>query len=315
MTDAAQDDRSYLDPAVLAAIASLELRARTVVEGYRAGIHRSPHPGISVEFAQHRAYTQSDDVRHVDWKVFGRTDKLYVKRHEQETDLRCILAVDASASMGYTPRVSDRGRCTKYVYATTLAACLAYLALQQRDSVGLGVFDERIRAWVRPSSQPATLRAILENLHGAVGPGKTSLGTVLRDLAHRLDRRSLVIVISDLLDDPDTVRRGLEHLRSRGHDLIVLQVLDVDEWTFPFDGPTRFDGLESSGRLCVDPVTLRESYRAEIRKFTSTLARACRANRIDYETLTTDVPLDVGLTRYLAKRSACRRSLQLRIES
>jgi uncharacterized protein (DUF58 family) len=300
MPGVAQEYRHYLDPLTLSKIASLDLRARTIVEGFLAGIHRSPNQGASVEFSQHRAYTQGDDIRRLDWKLFGRTDKLYVKQYVQETDLLCLLAVDVSESMAYRPQ---SGAWTKYDYATSLAAALAYLALQQRDHVGVAVFDESIRRWIRPSRQPQTWKTVIQSLHQAVGPRKTGIRAVLDDAAQRLERRALIVLISDLLDDPDEIISGLKHLRHRGHDVIVLHVLDTEELSFPFSGPMLFEGMEAGGRLLTDPADLREQYMDELGRFTGALRQSCRALQSDYELMATDSPLDVALSRFLATRA------------
>lgn len=321
------ESRRYLHPATLSRIASLELRARTVVEGFLGGMHRSPYQGVSVEFAQHRAYAQGDDLRHLDWKVFGRTDKLYVKQYAQETNLLCVLAVDASESMGYSAGPgafrlpSDGGEdgdgspasalpaaWTKYDYGSTLAASLAYLALQQGDAVGVAVFDERVRRWVRPSSQGAAWDAVVQGLQGGVGPRRTSLRAALDDLAGRLERRALLILVSDLLDKPDETIGGLRRLRYRGHDVIVMHVLHGDELAFPFRGPTLFDGLEAAGRMQVDPLALREQYLLEVQRFVHGLRTHCRGLHVDYGLLSTEDPLELALSRFLAMRAASIRT-------
>jgi len=315
MLPKADDYRRYFHPATLSRIASLELRARTVVEGYLAGMHRSPSAGASVEFAQHRAYAQGDDLRHLDWKVFGRTDKLYVKQYAQETNLNCVLAVDTSESMAYvgTRTASqdtdgDWSGWTKYEYASTLAASLAFLALRQGDAVGLALFDESTRKWIRPSTQGAGWTAIVQGLHDAVGPRRTRLQSALSDLAGRIERCSLIVLVSDLLDEPDGTLRALRQLRYRGHDLIVIHVLDADEVNFPFQRQTLFSGLEMTGRMLVDTVALRQQYLSELRRFVTVLRRQCLGLHIDYALLSTDAPLDMALSRFLATRAASIRS-------
>jgi uncharacterized protein (DUF58 family) len=235
---------------VLAKISGLEQRARLLVEGYFSGMHRSPYRGASVEFADHRQYVQGDDLRHLDWKVYARTDKNYLKEYEQETNLTCVLVVDCSESMSYR---SDDAPMSKHEYATCIAAALAYLALRQQDSVGLALFDERVTKFLRPSNNPAQWKTLIRELLSATGPGKTSLRAVLDELAERLRQRSLVVVISDMFDEPRRTLKGLRHLRYRQHETIVFNVWDPAELTFPFVGPTRFEGLEGRGPLLTDP--------------------------------------------------------------
>ena len=223
MQGRAQDVRTYLDPAVLARISGLELRARLVVEGLLAGMHHSPRRGISIEFADHRIYSQGDDLRHIDWRLFGRTDKYYIKEYEQETNLNLVLAVDCSESMNY--RSTSQG-LSKHEYATALGAAIAYLALRQQDSVGLALFDERITEFVRPSNNLHHWRTLVRELAGGTGPAKTSLGQVCNELAERLHHRTVIILISDLFDDAEAILRGFRHLRYRRHELIVWNLWD-----------------------------------------------------------------------------------------
>jgi uncharacterized protein (DUF58 family) len=290
----------YLRPEVLAKIGNLELRARMVVEGFFSGMHRSPYRGLSIEYADHRPYTQGDDFRHIDWKIFGRTDKYYIKEYEQETNLECVLVVDASESMTYR---SSGSALSKYEYAAVAAASLAHLALhKQRDSVGLVVFDESIRRFVRPSRNPNHWRALVRELDRGTGTAKTSIRRVLDDLAERLDHRVLIIMFSDLLDDVDEVLKGLNHLRFRRHEMIVGCVWDEAEFEFPFRGPTRFEGLEREGHLLTEPRNLRDRYLAEVERFMETLRLGCYRRHMDFTALRTSTPLDVAIGTYLATR-------------
>lgn len=308
--DPVQSYRKYLEPSVLARIGALELRARLVVEGYFSGLHRSPYRGWSAEFADHRVYTQGDDVRHIDWKLFGRTDKHYIKEYEQETNLHCVLVVDCSESMSYR---SASSAMTKHEYSTSLAAALAYLALQQRDSVGLVLFDERITHYVPPSNNPAHWKTIVGDLQGKTGPAKTALRSVLADLADRLKSRSMIVLISDLFDDPDELMTGLHLLRFRRHEIIVCAVWDYAERYFPFERSTLFDGLEATGRLLAHPRTVRERYLEEARSFLERMSRGCRELHIDFAQFDTSSPLDVALSTYLATRSASIRQRSSRV--
>lgn len=301
MPNTASDYRRYLDAKTLARIEPLELRARLVVEGFYSGMHRSPYQGLSVEFAEHRQFTQGDDLRHIDWKVYGRTDKRYVKRYVEETNLVCMLVVDASESMSYRSHAAE---LSKFEYATSAAAALAYLAIQQHDSVGLVSFDEKIGRYVKPANHSSHWKTLVNELERPTGGVKTSVRAVLDDLAERLKRRTLVVLISDLFDDVESIIKGLQRLQYRRHDIIVLHVLDPAELTFDFRGPTRFDGLEGMGRLDVDPAAIRKPYLEEVDRFLTTLRAQCRRLHIDCETLNTGERLDLALSAYLANRAA-----------
>ncbi len=308
----ADDYRKYLDPKVLARISGLELRARLIVEGFFTGMHRSPHRGISIEFADHRAYTQGDDLRHIDWKVFGRTDKYYIKEYEQETSLNLLLVVDASESMNYR---SDSQAMTKYEYAASLAAAMAYLTLQQHDSVGLALFDEKVTSFIRPSNSGHQWRAIAKDLAGHTGQAKTSMDLVLRELAERTTHRTLIVLISDLFEDVDVLLKGFKHLCYRNHELVVWNLWDPAELTFPFRGPTMFEGLESTGQLLVEPRSLRARYQEEVKRFQDQLKSGCGRMQVDYSLLDTSMMLDVALSGYLATRSTRLRQRASRVSA
>ena len=308
--DKTDEHRNYLDPRVLARISGLALRARLIVEGYFSGMHRSPYRGLSIEFASHRQYVQGDDLRHIDWKVYGRTDRYYIKEYEQETNLNCVLLVDRSASMSYR---SDEALMTKHDYAASLAAAIAYLALRQRDAVGLACFDQTLKQFVRPSNNSGHWKTILTELEGGPGPGKTSIGSVLSELAERLSRRTLIFVISDMFDDVDTILRGLKHLRYRRHEVVICNLWDPAELTFKFRGPMLFDGLEGSGQMLAEPGSLRERYLAEVERFRTTLQAGCSRLHIDYVTFDTSTPLNVALSAYLASRASRIRQRSSRV--
>jgi uncharacterized protein (DUF58 family) len=304
VSEAATDYRRYLEPRTLARIGSLDLRARLIVEGLMAGMHRSPYHGISVEFAQHRQYVPGDDIRHVDWKVFAKTDKVYLKQYQEETNLHLICVVDASESMGYGSVGEGEASWSKYDYATAIAAALSYLAIRQQDSVGLAIFDNELRRYFKPSNSPGQWKTITHELLLVPRRKKTGTGKVLDQLAEKLTHRSLVVVLSDFFDDMDSVQQGLRHLRYRKHEVIAFQVLDPMEVEFPFQDVTLFKGLEEMGELLTEPQSLRQGYLAELSEFTSQLKRICRGLHIDFTQLNSGQPLDVALSGFLAVRAA-----------
>ena len=291
--------RRYLHPEAIARIARLELRARAVVEGVLAGLHKSPYKGQSVEFLQHREYARGDDLRRVDWKVWGRQDRLYVKEFEEETNLRVTLLVDGSASMNY-----GSGPLDKYDYAATLAASLAWLALSHGDAVGCCVFDDKVRANVPPRTKRSHLASVVEVLETPRAGRPTAFLPVLRSLAETLPRRGLVMVISDLLGDRDGVFQGMQLLRKRGHDLVLLHVMDDDELDFPFEGPTRFEGLELPDAIACNPRSLRAGYLAAVGAFLDDVRTRAAAVRCDYSLIRTGEPVDAALVKLLARRAS-----------
>jgi uncharacterized protein (DUF58 family) len=294
----------YLQPDVLAKIGGLEFRARQVVEGFISGMHRSPYHGFSVEFAQHREYVPGDDLRHLDWRVYGKSDRYYVKQYEEETNLRAHLLVDCSSSMSYPEHRAAGGRLNKFEYAATLAASLAYLLIHQQDAVGLLLFDNEIRSHLPPSSNHAQLQSILAQLEQARLERPTQTRALFTQLAGELPRRSVAILISDLLSDVEEVVRGIETLRHGNHEIIVMHVLDRDEREFPFQDNTLFEGLEAPElAVTADPQSLRREYLSVLANFVDRIRSTCTNSRIDYVGLSTADPLDVALRRYLAQRS------------
>jgi len=291
--------QKYLNPQVLARLEGLQLRARLIVEGYVSGVHRSPYHGFSIEFAEHREYAPGDDLRYLDWKVFGRTDKFYLKQFEEETNLVCSLLLDTSESMRYQ---SDAAPMSKLEYARCAAAALAYLILQQQDSVGLVTFDREIRALVRASSNPSHLRQLLEVMQETVPERKTATGPIFHDLAERFKKRGIVVILSDLFDDVDSMMAGLKHFRHRRHEVVLFHVLDPAELEFPFQQTTLFRGLEQLPNVLVEPRALRKAYLQQFDGFLRRIKRGCRMHRIDYVLMRTDQPLDVALSSYLASR-------------
>jgi uncharacterized protein (DUF58 family) len=295
-----EDYLKYLNPRVLARLEGLELRARLIVEGYVAGMHRSPYHGFSIEFAEHRQYAPGDDLRHLDWKVFGRTDKFYLKQFEEETNLVCSLVLDASESMRYQ---SSAAPMSKLQYAQCAAAALAYLVLRQQDSVGLVTFDREVRAFVRPSGNPSHLKQLLQVMQETAAERKTATGPIFHDLAERLKRRGIVVILSDLFDDVDAMMAGLKHLRHRRHEVVLLHVLDPAELEFPFHETTLFRGLEQLPDVLVEPRALRRAYLREFEGFRRRVKKGCRLHRVDYVEMRTDQALDVALSSYLASRA------------
>ena len=291
--------QQYLNPQVLARLEGLELRARLIVEGYVSGVHRSPYHGFSIEFAEHREYAPGDDLRYLDWKVFGRTDKFYLKQFEEETNLVCSLLLDTSESMRYQ---SAKAAMSKLEYAQCAGAALAYLVLQQQDSVGLVTFDREVRALVRPSSNPSHLKQILQVIEESVPERKTATGPIFHDLAERLKKRGIVVILSDLFDDVESMMAGLKHFRHRRHEVILMHVLDPAELEFPFGDVTLFRGLEQWPDVVVEPRALRQAYLREFEDFLRRVKKGCRVHRIDYVPMRTDQSLEVVLSNYLASR-------------
>jgi len=291
-------DRQFLDPAVVARLGTLELRARTVVEGFISGLHRSPFKGFSVEFAEYRQYIHGDDLSTIDWKVYARSDRYYVKKFEEETNLDCQLLIDVSGSMAY----GSQG-ITKFEYAACLAASLGYLMNRQRDGVGLTAFDDRLVASLPASNRPGHLRNLLITLDRLVLGSRTNVSKPLRRLAESMNRRGMVVLISDLLDDPEAIIRGLKHFQYRGSDVLVFQILDPDEIEFPFDRATRFEDLETSEEVMAVPGLVRSHYLKQMSGLIERYRRELGAAGIDYQLLSTKQPLEIALLAYLSTRS------------
>jgi len=291
-------ERQFLDPAVVARLGTLELKARTIVEGFLSGLHRSPFKGFSVEFAEYRQYMPGDDLSTIDWKVYARSDRYYVKKFEEETNLDCHLMIDVSGSMAYGSRAM-----TKFEYAACLAASLAYLMTRQRDAVGLMAFDERIVQMLPASSRPGHLRAVLVTLDRLRLGRETHMAKPLTQLCDALTKRGMVVLISDLLDEPDAVVRGLKHFQFRGADVIVFHVLDPDEIEFPFDRATRFEDLETDEEIMAVPGVVRSHYLKAIGGLIERYKRELGAAGIDYMLLPTSTPLEMALLSYLSTRA------------
>lgn len=291
-------DLRFLDPAVLARLASMELKARTVVEGFLSGLHRSPFRGFSVEFAEYRPYLPGDDLSTMDWKVYARSDRHYVKKFEEETNLDCHLLLDVSASMRYR----GASPMSKLEYGSVLAASLAFLMHRQRDATGLVAFDNRVMFRLPAGARRAQLHALLLALERIEPGGQSDITGPLRQMAETLVKRSLVVVISDLLDDPEPAIKALRHVKCRGTDVIVFQLLDPHELRFPFSREATFRDLESAETVMADPAAIRATYLRELAGITLRLGRELRGSGIDYVQLDTSQPLDFALMAYLAAR-------------
>jgi uncharacterized protein (DUF58 family) len=292
-----RDSKTFLHPEAIKRIARLDIRARYVVEGFLSGMHRSPYFGQSIEFRQHRQYTYGDDLRYVDWKVWAKQDRYYVKQFEEDTNLRCTLLVDVSGSMRY-----GKGAMNKYEYGCSIAASLAYLLLRQQDAVGCVAFDDAVRMSVPLRTKRNHLDSILQAMETSSPRNKTNLYQILHNVAENYPRRGLMVLVSDLLVERDGLFQGLRLLRSRGHDVIVFHVLDDDELDFPFTGPTRFDGMETVDQLRCNPRALREGYLAALAAYLEEVRLGCSRHQADYVQLRTSQPLDAALAAYLSNR-------------
>jgi uncharacterized protein (DUF58 family) len=290
------------DPTTLARFGSLALIARAVVEGFLTGVHKSPYKGFSVEFAEHRQYYPGDEIRHVDWRAFGKTDRYYIKEYEEETNLKAYLLLDASGSMGY------RGQgVSKFVYAQYVAAALAYLMLHQLDAVGLAVHDNRLRRQLPPRANAKQLPLLIDALEKTAPGGETALAPLWHELAARMQRRGLVIILSDCFDKVGPLLEALRHFRHRGHEVLLLHVLAPEEIDFPFTRWTQFRNLEVAGhKMLVDPGRLRQEYLRNFRAFCAELRDQAGRMQVDYHLLRTDQPVDVALGLYLTRRQRQR---------
>ncbi|MDB5390413.1 MAG: hypothetical protein JWM11_6059 [Planctomycetaceae bacterium] len=292
--------QKYFNPQTLARLEGLELQARQIVEGYVAGLHKSPYHGFSIEFAEHREYVPGDDLRYVDWKVFGKTDRFYLKQYEEETNFSCYVLLDTSESMLYQ---SESAPCTKLQYAQFVAAALSYLVLKQQDAVGLATFDNGVKNFVRASSQPSHLKQLCHIMELSPATGETAMGPIFHDLAERIKKRGLILIISDFFDDVASLLMGLKHFRHRRHEVLLMQVIDPAEQDFPFRDPTLFKGLEKWPEMMTDPKSLKAAYQREFEAFLTELRRGCRDLKMDHLLLRTSSPLDVALSTFLASRA------------
>jgi uncharacterized protein (DUF58 family) len=291
------DSRRFLHPEAIRRISRLEVRARHIVEGFLTGSHRSPYFGQSVEFLQHRQYAPGDDLRHVDWQVWARQDRLYVKQYEEDTNMRCHLLIDVSGSMMY-----GSGPLNKYEYGCTVAASLAWLILRQQDAVGAITFDSAVRQRVPVSSRRNHILSIVKAMDVGQPEQKTGMEAIFRRVAETFPRRGMMVVVSDLLADPQSLLAGLRRLRQRGHDVLVFHIMDDDELDFEFEGPTRFEDLESGTVLNCNPRALRDGYLQALDEFLETVRHGCARHTIDYSLVRTSDPVDAVLAHYLTNR-------------
>ena len=299
----AKSKYEYFEPEQMGKLQNLNLLARGVVEGFISGLHRSPHKGFSVEFSEHREYTAGDDTRHLDWVAYGRSDRYYIKQYEQETNLRAYILLDISASMTYR----HSGQMTKYVYGCFLAACLSYLMCRQQDMVGVIAFDDDIRLHLPPGSTPAHLDRIFRGLEDLSPGKKTAMASTFHKLAASLAKRGLVIVISDLYDEPSEIVKALQHFVYKKHQIIVLHLMDPAELNFPFKKVQSFVDMETDDRIQVDPRYVREAYVEEVNAFVEHYRKECSDRNIEYALTPTDTPYDRMLLNYLARRKALMR--------
>ncbi|MFQ6092030.1 MAG: DUF58 domain-containing protein [bacterium] len=292
-----KDYRRFLNPEVVSRLSNIDLKARLVVEGFITGLHKSPYHGFSVEFAEHRQYMPGDSIRHIDWKVYAKSDRFYVKEYEEETNLKAYLLLDASGSMGYR---SDA--IPKLEYGSYLSAALSYLMLIQRDAVGLAIFDSRIRRYIAPRSVKSQLSVVLKELNVVEAGETTDVSSTFHQLAERIKRRGLIVIISDLFDDPQRILLGLKHFRHRKHEVIVFHILDPYERTFSYRDEARFKDMETGEELPTQPWHIWSEYRQLMSERIETFKRECRADLIDYVLMDTSVDFDYALFSYLNKR-------------
>jgi len=312
----------FLHPDTITKISQLNLIARLVVEGFISGLHRSPYKGFSVEFSEHKEYSPGDDLKHLDWKVYGKTDRYYVKQYQEETNLKAYLLLDASGSMGFSSpldkewrigqsisnsaskgRGPEANKISKLEYACYLTACLAYLMTKQKDAVGLLTFDEKIRKYLPPKGGPRHLQYILQELDDLKPGHKTNISEVFHDLAETIKRRGLIIVLSDLFDNPEEIIKALNHFRNKKHEVLVFHILDKNEITFPYHKVAEFKDMETGERVVVDPSALRDYYWAKMDDYLYRFKKECKEKEIDYVKTETSTPLDSFLFSYLSKRA------------
>ena len=290
--------KKYLDPEVLARLSRLDIKARLVVEGFMSGLHSSPYKGFSQEFADYRQYMPGDEPKRIDWKVYGRNDRFYIKEYQEETNLRCYILLDKSGSMGFGEKIS------KLEYAKYLSASLAYMLLKQKDSVGIATFDKKIEKIIPPSVKKSNFIEILKIIDKAHPSGETSLSNMLYQLAQKTRKRGLIILISDLLDEPLLVIKALRSFRYRKHEILVFHIVDIKEYEFSFDKTALFHDLEDGSEMVIEPSMIRASYQKKFKDLLQLYRQQLLESHIDYETIFTTTPYDRALFSYLQKRGS-----------
>ncbi len=299
MAVSSSDYRTYLDPSIISKLNSLELKARLVVEGFMVGLHKSPYHGFSVEFSEHRSYMQGDNLKDVDWKVYGKTERYFIKQYEEETNLKSYVLLDVSRSMAFT----SEGNISKLDYGRTLVAALSYLMIKQQDAVGLSLYSERIVKYFPPKAARSYLQEILKSLTTAEPSSKTNTASCLNQIAERIKRRGLVIIVSDLFDDVDAIMTALRHFRYKKNDVIVFQILDPMEISFGFGRDAIFKDMESEEELTTQPYQIQKAYIEAMHAFTTKIKTECLNSNIEYNLIQTSTPFDKALFSYIQKRS------------
>lgn len=298
MEIANKEYRKYLTPETISSLSSIELKAKLVVEGFITGLHKSPFHGFSIEFSEHRQYRPGDEVRNIDWKVYGRSNRFYVKQFEEETNLRSIVALDTSASMKF----ASVGNITKFEYASYLGAALIYLMMKQRDAAGLALYNTEIYKFLPPKSKMSYLSELLKTLETTLPSDLTGTAKSLHLLAERIKNRSFVIVISDFFDNPEEVISALKHFRHNNHEVLVIQLLDPRELDFEFGFKSNFIDLETQEDIVTEPIQIKKEYQKLLKEFTNKIEKGCRESKIDYSLITTSTPFDKAMKDYLNKR-------------
>jgi uncharacterized protein (DUF58 family) len=299
MADSASDFRKYLDPAIVSKINSLELRACLVVEGFMVGLHKSPYHGFSVEFTEHRPYLQGDNLKDVDWKVYGKTEKFFIKQYEEETNLRSYILLDTSRSMSF----SSGTNIPKLDYSIILAASLSYLMIKQQDAAGLALYAEKVHKFLPPKASRAYLQELLKSLTGITASEKTNTASSLFSIAEKIKRRGLVIIISDLFDDITAVLKSLKQFRYAKNEVIIFQVLDPLERSFAFGSDAVFKDLETNEEITTQPYQIQKAYRESMQEYLNKIKAECLNSNIDYNLIDTSTPFDKALFSYIQKRS------------
>jgi uncharacterized protein (DUF58 family) len=294
----AEDYRDYLKPETVSKLKGMELRARMVVEGFIAGLHKSPYHGFSVEFAEHRQYMPGDSIRDIDWKLYGKSDKFFIKQYEEETNLKGYLLLDCSKSMAY----HSGAEISKLDYAGMLSGALSYMMLRQRDSVGLVTFDQKIRRYIPPRSKAGHLHVMLKEIADQTPSEMTDISHTLHEMAERIKRRGLVIIMSDLLDDAEKIISGLKHFRYNQHEVIVFHILDPRERDFAFGTDALFRDMETGEEITTSPYQIKKDFQRQVKAFAEEIAMACRQSNIDYHPIDTSMPFDKALYAFLGKR-------------